>query len=156
MSETFIEDCHWTSLTFFKQNGILNFGSLIVIIIQYLRRGIVSNFYCHSHSGEIPWLTESWIPKSKTTNKSFNNPTRRRRRSFGLLKLELGVLDFGIQDSVSHGISIPLWLYSRSYHMILFDSVIVAVSRVFLCNSKHKKLMHAQIVKCSHTGLINT
>ena len=97
-----------------------------------------------------------WNAKSETPNLRFNYPKLRLRRRVGLLKLLLVVLDFGIQDSVSHGISIPLWLYSRSYHMILFDSVIVAVSRVFLCNSKHKKLMHAQIVKCSHTGLINT
>ena len=53
----------------------------------------------------IPWLTESWIPKSKTPNSSFNNPKLRLRRRVGLLKLLLVVLDFGIQDSVSHGIS---------------------------------------------------
>ena len=34
--------------------------------------------------GAIPWLTESWIEKYITPHESWNNPTRRRRRSFGL------------------------------------------------------------------------
>ena len=87
----------------------------------------------------IPILKSLGLQNPKRSNERLNNPTRRRRRSFGLLKLELGVLDFGIQDSVSHGISIPLWLYSRSYHMILFDSVIVAVSRVFFYVTQNTK-----------------
>ena len=53
----------------------------------------------------IPILKSLGLQNPKRSNERLNNPTRRRRRSFGLLKLELGVLDFGIQDSVSHGIS---------------------------------------------------
>ena len=34
--------------------------------------------------GAIPWLTASWIEKYITPHESWNNPTRRRRRSFGL------------------------------------------------------------------------
>jgi hypothetical protein len=35
-------------------------------------------------------------------------PYWNRRRSFGWLKLKLGVLDFAIQHFSSHGISIPI------------------------------------------------